>query len=216
MLRKPTKAKVTILEGSRRDESFDVLFNPTEYAHEIGNKFQETALPGLETPVLQFVNGEAQTLSMDLFFDTWTNRGGTDVTAETEKISCLLAIDADLHAPPPVRVTWGALAFTGVVQSVSQRFTMFNAAGQPVRATLSVTFKQYKTLSEQLNTPRRMSSDKTKLREPDGGLWLLAHREYGDAREWRRIASHNGVRHPRLVDPGETVVLPPLRQDHEP
>ena len=207
------KATVTILEGSLASEPpIEVLFNPTEYSLAISNNYQEKSLPGLSSPILQFVNGESQILTMDLLFDTWTNGGGSDVTELTGKFVKTLAIDADLHAPSPVEFAWGNLTFKAVVQSLSQRFTMFNASGQPVRATLSVSFKQYQPLSEQLQSPRRNSSDKTKRQvfTSDDSLWAIASREYGDPKYWRLIARKNRIANPRLLKAGDLLLLPPL------
>lgn len=211
------KATITILAGRRANEALEVLFNPAEYSHEISNNFQETSLPGLGNPIVQFVNGQSQTLTMELFFDTWTNGAGEDVSELTRKFAETLAIDADLHAPPPVKFTWGSFSFKAVVQSLSQRFTMFNADGRPVRATLNVSFKQYRPLSEQLDDPRRNSADKTKRRvlTADDSLWAMAAREYGHPREWRRIARNNRIDNPRLLEAGEVLILPPLDADDD-
>lgn len=214
MPRQLEKATVTVLEGRRKGESFKVLFNPTEYNHNISNNFTETALPGLGNPILQFVNGESQQLSMDLLFDTWTNNRGDDVADLTRKFSDMLQIDADLHAPPPVSFQWGSFEFTAVIPSLTQRFTMFDGDGTPVRATLSVTFKQYRPLSQQLADPRRNSADKTKRRvfSADDSLWAMAFREYGDVSHWRLIARHNRIARPREIEAGAVLVLPPLEE----
>ncbi len=207
------KATITTLAGRLASEPpMEVLFNPTQYTHSIANNLQETALPGLGNPIVQFVNGQSQTLAMDLLFDTWTNHPGEDVTERTSKFVQLLEIDADLHAPPPVEFRWGSFSFKAVVESLSQQFTMFNGAGKPVRATLSVSFKQYRPLSEQLEDPRRNSADKTKRRvlTADDSLWAMAAREYGNVREWRRIARANRVENPRALRSGTVLVLPPV------
>ncbi len=209
------KATIKILEGRKANESIEVLFNPAEYSHEISNNYEEKKLPGLNNPVLKFVNGELQTVSMELFFDTWTDGGGEDVSELTNNFAELLSIDADLHAPPKVEFSWGSFSFKAVIVSLSQRFTMFNAGGEPVRATLNVSFKQYQPLREQLENPRRNSADKTKRRvlTSDSNLWLMAAREYGHPREWRRIARKNRVANPRLLEPGTVLAVPPLEKN---
>ena len=206
------KAVIKILSGSNQGTETTVLFNPAEYTHTIGNKFQEKSLPGLSNPVLQFVNGEIQTLSMDLFFDTWTDKRDDDLPGYLRRFAQMLAIDRDLHAPPPVEFKWGGFAFQAYVEKLTQKFTMFDSDGKPVRATLSVSFKQYQTLRQQLKNPQRNSSDKTKRRvfQADDSLWAMAAREYGEPRYWRLIAKHNRIANPRLLRPGKVVLLPPL------
>ncbi len=212
MMQRLEKATVTVLEGRLEGESFKVLFNPTEYSHDLSNNFQETSLPGLGNPIIQFVNGESQQLTMELLFDTWTINRGEDVSDLTRRFSNMLQIDADLHAPSPVSFQWGSFEFTAVIPSLTQRFTMFDADGTPVRATLNVTFKQYRPLSQQLEEPRRNSSDKTKRRvlSADDSIWAMAFREYGDVSQWRLIARHNRIARPREIEAGTVLVLPPL------
>jgi hypothetical protein len=206
------RAVIRILAGTYKYAVIPVLFNPSEYSLEISNNFQEAALPGLSNPILQFVNGQAQSLSMELLFDTWTDGHGADVSLITERFAQMLAIDAELHAPPPVEFLWGSRRFKAVVESLTQNFTMFHSHGWPVRATLRVTFKQYRPLSEQLENPKRTSADKTKRRvlTADDSLWALAAREYEDPSRWRLIARHNRIENPRSVSPGTAVLLPPL------
>src|SRR5216117_889129 len=127
-------AFIEALAGKFDGQKAEVLFNPAEYSLEKGNQFASTPTPGLSNPVLSFVNGDADVLTMELFFDTYTLKGGSDVRDQTTKISRLLEIDPTLHAPPPVRFAWGPLTFRAIIERLTQRFTMFREDGVPVRA----------------------------------------------------------------------------------
>jgi len=74
-----------------------------------------------------------------------------------------------------------------------------------------VSFKEYRTLRQQLEDPRRQSADKTKRRAVIGrdALWLIAARGYGDPAEWPRIALANDLDDPREIAPGDWLTLPP-------
>jgi hypothetical protein len=214
------------INGSRKNEQIEVLFNPAEYSIEKGNTFQSTALPGMGTPVTQFVTGNADTLSMELYFDTYakSSRHGTvtqreDVRNYTRRITNLMEIDSQLHAPPIVEFVWGpplgtpqGIQFTGTIEKISQKFTFFLDDGTPVRATLSVTFKEYKTVQQQLEEMARQSTDRTKHKEVKQGEapWLYASEEYNDPDQWRVIADRNLIENPRILVPGTTLELPPL------
>ncbi len=192
------------------DRSIDVLFNPTEYTLDRSATYAEQNLLGLSTPVMQFVSGAAETLSMELFFDTYEQ--GTDVRAETDRIDDLLLVDGDTHAPPQLLVAWSSLQFRCVLESASKRFTLFLPSGMPVRARMNVTFKQYESPRwEQLARPRG-SPDRSKLRRVTEGetLPLIAAREYGDPSHWRTIAAANDIDDPRSLQPGVELVVPPL------
>ena len=220
------RAYIQPVNGRHAGTPFEVLFNPAEYSIEKGNTFQSTSLPGLSTPVTQFVTGNADTLSMELYFDTYSasSRHGEvtlreDVRNYTRKIANLMEIDSTLHAPPICEFIWGppigtpqGLEFRGILEKCSQKFTYFLDDGTPVRATLSVTFKEYKTVEQQLSEMKYQSADRTKLREFKDGdaVWLYAAREYGDPEKWRVIANHNQLENPRLVAPGTQLELPPL------
>lgn len=212
MAQELAKAIITPLDGRGKDTPINVLFNPTEYSVEYSANFQEVAPPGLSNPVVQFVNGNARVLTMDLMFDTFTDGGQANVLKLTEPLTDLISIDGALHAPPRVEFRWGVFKFVAVIEKISQKLTMFKPDGTPVRSTLNVSFKQYRTISEQLSDPRRNSADKTKRRvlESHDSVWLMAAREYGESRYWRLIARHNDIDNPRRIPPGTVLELPPL------
>jgi Contractile injection system tube protein len=220
-------AYIRPVNGRHAGQRFEVLFNPAEYSIEKGNTFQSTQLPGLSTPVTQFVTGNADTLTMELYFDTYSKssrhdevKPRQDVRDYTRRVADLIEIDPTLHAPPVCEFTWGppmgspkGIQFTGVIERVSQKFTLFLDDGTPVRATLNVTFKEYKTVRQQLQEIGRQSADRTKrvvVREGDA-LWHYAAEEYGDPGLWRVIADRNGLENPRVVEPGTELELPPLQ-----
>ena len=222
------KATITELDGNLRPTAnvITVLFNPTEYSFERANSYKSIPVPGLGSPLLQFVNGESDHLSMDLFLDDFTDPGGPTSLLQKENdpvakrltnISKLLEINRDLHAPPPVRFNWGPMEFTAVIEKLGRKVTMFHPDGSPARATLSVSFKEYRTLRQQLREPRRESADKSKRRVVVGNdqLWRIAAREYDDANEWVRIALANDLDDPREIEPGDWLLLPPLENPDE-
>ncbi|MFC6334425.1 LysM peptidoglycan-binding domain-containing protein [Paenibacillus septentrionalis] len=203
------KAQVIAMVGSKKT-TVDVLFNPSEYALESSNQYSWQSMPGLSQPIAQFVTGEATTLSMELFFDTYEQN--TDVRSYTLQIAGMLDIDKDLHAPPLCIFKWGSLSFQGVLEKVSQRYTMFNREGKPVRATLNVTFKAVQSMQEQLKHIPRQSADRTKQRTVKQGdqLWQIAAEEYEDPALWRAIAKANDLADPRQLEPGTLLKIPRL------
>jgi hypothetical protein len=224
-------------DGSLDGEAIEVQFNPTEYTLNKSAQIAEVAIPGLDSPILQFVRGQTETLSLDLFFDT-TDQGmgenATSVTAETNAFYKLVKIDSDVHAPPICLFSWGGQNFPGgrsyssldssglasqqrygfkcIVESVQQRFTLFSPEGVPLRATLSVRLKEYKTLKEQLKELKLRSADHTKARVVQQGETLtgIAAQAYGDAAQWRAIAESNEIVDPLAIQPGDVLTVPPL------
>ncbi len=200
------------------------LFNPKELNVEKSNQFAEVAIPGLSSPIYQFVRGNARSVTMDLFFDTYEE--GTDVRIFTDRITGwdagsmlsslpgaakgLMDIDSELHAPPVCLFIWGAFLFQCIIERVSKRFTMFLPEGIPVRATLSVTLKEYQEVDIQVKELDLHSSDLRKHWTVTQGdsLWSIAVQEYGDAADWILIAEANEIDNPRKIEPGTDLVIP--------
>lgn len=218
-------------DGSPHGPAIDVLFNPTEYSLSKANQYAEIPVPGLDSPLIQFVRGQTETLTLDLFFDT--TDGGADekaksVTEKTDAFYQLVKIEALPHAPPIVLFSWGGEAFPGqrtydtlagqnrygfkgVVESVKQRFTMFSSLGVPLRATLSLVLKEYKTLSEQIAELNKQSPDRTKAHVVQQGetITRIAETSGENGRDWRRIAEANGIENPFAIEPGMILTIPP-------
>lgn len=206
-----TLEKATLVNLDKDGEKpFAVLFNPREYTVRKSTQWEPHKSPGLDSPEIEFTSGNSMTLSMELFFDTY--EAGTDVRDHTDKILCLGEVDEDKHRPPRVLFAWGNFKFEGILEEVTQRFTMFLSSGVPVRATLAVSFKEYATAIAQLKQKPRNSPDHTKRRTVKQGesLSLIAGEEYDDPAEWRRIADANGIMDPRDVRPGTVLTIPPI------
>lgn len=210
----PTKAEIIVTWGDGKIENIPVLFNPNEYTLDAGSQYAWQTVPGMNMPIAQFVSGEARTLSMELFFDTYEERKvkDKDVREKTKLITQLVEVDNDLHAPPVCRFVWGTLDFKGVVEKVSAKYTMFLESGTPVRATLNVTFREYQTIEEQYQEKPRQSADRTKQRTLKQGeqLWMIAAAEYDDPGLWREIARANGIDNPRKLEAGTPLIIPRL------
>ncbi len=219
------KATITVLDGAEKGTVIAALFNPSEYSFERSNAYKATPVPGLGAPLLQFVNGEADHLSIELLLDDYTDPQGPSngkplpapVATRLKQLGHLLEIDRDLHAPPPVRFNWGPLEFVAVIEKLGRKVVKFQPDGTPARAMVSVSFKEYRTLRQQLEDPRRESADKTKRRVVVGGdaLWMIAAREYDDPREWVRIAEANDIDDPRDIAPGDWIEVPPIGNPDE-
>jgi nucleoid-associated protein YgaU len=164
-----------------------VMFNPPRYALSSSNRFAEIRIPGLPAAVMQFVGGEARSLSLELFFDT-------------------------TMAPPRLLMLWGSLAFPGYLVSVKQTFDHFSAFGLPLRATLAVEFKGYEPtpflttagLSAALTTAELATRYVVKAGDT---LQSIAAALYGDPNRWREIATANGLDDPRALPTGRQLEI---------
>lgn len=217
------KAHIRVfIPENKNDPGFAVLFNPNEYRLSKANQFAEVPIPGLSAPLLQFGRGNAQTLTMQLFFDTYDpanpaqkNSKDTDVRLFTQQVTDLLQINPKLHAPPVCQFSWGNLSFIGVLQQADVRYTLFLPSGIPVRATVDVTFKQYfdGKLETGLFVAKENQSANFQARyvvQRGDTLSSIAGEVYNDPTNWRPIANANGLDNPLAIRPGQVLSIPAI------
>jgi hypothetical protein len=210
-------AHATLQNVSKQGQApIEVQFNPTEYGIDRGASFAELQVPGLRTPLLQFVRGEAQTLNLELFVDGTDTRGSV---VETDTVESRLAalrtfveIDRELHAPPVCEFSWGAVTFQGVVTSFKEKYSLFDESGRILRARVTLTLKSYEAVEAQLRDIKAASPDRTRVRVIREGETLasISAEVYGDSRLWRVLAETNEIDRPRFVPPGTPLRVPAL------
>lgn len=264
------------VEWADKPEDIEVQYNPTEYSLDKGTQIGEVPIPGLDAPLQQFVRGQAEKLTLDLFFDTTEHgmgAGATSVTTKTDKIYQLIKIEPKRHAPPILTFIWsdafpgssiggapaGAAAaaakvvsgatsapataggpmlgaagtvagaavgaignplgsqrrigFRCVLEQIKQKFTLFSPDGVPLRATLTISLREYKTLNDQLAQIKHESPDRTHVHvlQQAETYAAVAHQYYDKPDDWRVIANENRVDDVRRTTPGTFLRVPPLR-----
>lgn len=201
---------------SRKGEKIALKFNPTEYQLQKTNTFQEVPIPGLESPPVQFVRGAAERLSVELLADT------TDTLEDVRQkyvdpVRGLLKIDGSFHAPPIVRFVWDEAGaekvFVAVLESLATTFVLFGEDGTPLRARMSLSFKEYRTIGAQLKELNLQSPDveKSYVVRVGDTLASIAFQAFKDPALWREIAQANDLTDPRRLTPGMTLTIPRLR-----
>jgi hypothetical protein len=128
-------------------EKVDFMFNPKEYTLTKTNNWELKPAKGKNLPSIEFKQGGAQSLKLQIFFDTYAE--GTDVRTHTDKIWKMMAVDestkntkSNKSSPPKVAFQWGSFYFKAVIKSISQKYTLFLADGTPVRTTIDITLDQ--------------------------------------------------------------------------
>jgi hypothetical protein len=208
-----TRAVITDIshaENSPAQRVVRVLFNPTDYSVDHGSHYAAMPVPGVSTPIQQYIRGEAQVLHLELFLDR--TDGNSDIELDLERLRAFVKIDGGLHAPPVARFSWGKFRFEGVVTSLREKFTLFSEDGRVLRARVTLSLKSYKSAEVQLRELKLSSPDRTHVRVLRDGETLahIAWEVYGDPRMWRAIADANGIRRPRFIPPGTPLRIPTL------
>lgn len=225
------KAKFKVFKQDGSSEQITVQYNPSSLSFEKPVHTAEISIPGLDSPLKQFVRGGTETASVELFFDT-TERGtgvhATSVTTLTDAFYGLVKIDPQTHAAPVCSFIWGEkfpgdrlperygnqrrTEFSCVVTSVKQDFKLFSPEGTPLRAVLTLKLEEYVPLQRQIEQLNLQSADHTRshVLEQGESLALVSWQYLHDARDWRHIATANGIDDPRRIAPGQTLTVPPL------
>jgi hypothetical protein len=212
--------KLTVKNLDTQDE-FQVLFNPTEYTLEENNTWEEKKKVR-QKPELQFTGQSLKKLSMELFLDTYEQK--EDVRKYTGKIAKLLIVSINDgnqgKRPPKLQLSWGPadpnapsdFPFVCVLESVKQQFTLFTNAGMPVRAKLSVAFKEFRPPTQQAQRHPRPNSfpEQTYTVKAGDTLSGIAAALWQDPQQWRRIATVNVIDNPRLLQPGQVLAIPAI------
>jgi nucleoid-associated protein YgaU len=207
------KATLKIVEPPDTNIEIRVKFNPTQYVRKKENTFAEIAIPGLESPPLQYVRGGAETLTMDLLVDT-TDTLENVKTKYVDGVRDLLRQNPKLHAPPIVEFHWDAMVFRGVLTVLEATYLLFDVDGKPLRAKLAVTLKEHRPVKIQYKQAgaKQSSPDVEKRYVVRAGETLssISAAVFRDPAKWREIAVANAIADPRRVAPGTVLTIPRL------
>ena len=214
------KATIYVLSADGTDPSkkdapttgIPVCFNPKEYSLEKSVEWDaEKAFT--DAPQPEFKAPKPMTLSVTLQFDTYEER--TNVrdkwVRQLEKLTMMTGdlpkdgkkaskSDKQKFRPPTILFIWGRFTFKGVVESLSQKYTMFLSDGTPVRAECALKIRNVMDKNVDEGTSQTFSAagqGKTVDVNDDDRLDLIAANNLGDAGRWPEIAALNDI-----VDPG--------------
>ncbi|MGN1119362.1 MAG: hypothetical protein ACI4Q4_03320 [Oscillospiraceae bacterium] len=143
----------------------DVMFNPETYSVDSGAEYSSSAAPGRFEDGLQFTKLSTRRLSLELLFDTMNrpSRFSDDITISSQlkdvfadsspdvseyvnKLHKLIETEKsgnEVFPPPVVVFAWGSFSFQGVIESFKESYTMFQRDGSPIKATVSLSIKEY-------------------------------------------------------------------------
>jgi nucleoid-associated protein YgaU len=196
------------------------MFNPHEYTLTKQNQWELGENKGKNIPKIKFKQGGAETLKLQLFFDTYGTQLAEDVRGHTQALWQMMMVSDEeknqknnKSEPPQVAFEWGQFKFEAVITNISQKFTLFDKDGVPLRTTVDVTFQQVK--DDQNHHGQNPTSGggppiRTHVVQAGERLDLIAAKAYGDPSYWRLIAQRNKLAHPQRLREGQLLVIPAL------
>ncbi|MFD2467668.1 CIS tube protein [Amycolatopsis silviterrae] len=197
--------------ADERARRIPLRFNPTDYKLSKTSTFAEITIPGLETPPLQYVRGETETLAVQALVDTSDTLENVR-TAYVDAVRNLLRPDRREHAPPVVRFVWDEAVFTGVVDKLEVGYQLFRPDGVPLRAMLDLSLKEFRPAAAQVaDSPRSSPTvEKTYVVRRGDTLSSISAAVYRRPGAWRELARANGIGDPRDLRPGRVLTVPRL------
>lgn len=210
-------AKVRIVayvdqEYTQQAGEWEALFNPTELAFSRSNDYEWQTPAGSSKPQMQYKGGEPAEISIEFFFDgTGVIKSDLTVRQRIEDFLTMTSYHGDAHQPYYVHLSWGAFNFRGVRTKAEVKYTLFDRAGEPLRATLAVSFRESLPPDEVTSEENDTSPDLYQTWQVTQGETLdhIAHVVYGDPAYWRPLAAANDLSNSLELSPGSVLILPP-------
>jgi hypothetical protein len=193
-------------------EKIELCFNPSELQVQKSVPWSRHAVKGTDSPEAQFTQGGELRMTMELLFDTYETQ--EDIRRKyIIPIANLTEINPQRKRPPLCTFIWGQGSMQCFLESYMTRYTTFLEDGTAVRAVMNVSLVKYVPAKQAKQAKANPGpADRTKRRTVRQGdnLALIAAKEYGEPRRWRPIAEANGIDNPRMLRPGQQLIIPPV------
>jgi len=218
------KKKLEIRRVNTSDDSvqelpaFSAMLNPAKYTRARSVRYTNDEDWKGSTKELRIDRISAETLELDeLVLD---GTGIVDAPDSERDVDAQLALlRRMLHEPidPKVRhavveIRWGPLSFRGRLTAMKVDYTLFSAAGKPLRARVKLSFMAYEKSSKALAVAVAAAPQARQIRLVGGdSLPLMCFTAYNDSSLCTAVALFNGLTTIRRQLPGTLLTLPKLR-----
>lgn len=200
-------------------QTFSATLNPNSIKHNFGISYTNTGLQqqGDISPKTAFKGYESEKLSFELLLDGTGVTGNTSTNTVQKQLATLkkvtYAYNGEQHEPYPVVIAWGSsVSFRGRLTSISVTYSLFDSSGNPLRATVALSFTKFLTQKEKNALKKQSSPDLTHIIEFKAGdtLPMLCHKVYNDSSYYIEVARANHLISARQIKPGTKLYFPPL------
>jgi hypothetical protein len=156
----PATLKIISLDASPKI-TVTAQFNPKEVSLDKSIPWQKQKKKGPAD--LEYTGGEPKTMGFELLFDGFEEGKSVedkikDLHSLTDATVKVDQKDEKKKRPPKVAIVWGTKGsedsvgggirkFTGVIESVAVKYTMFLPSGEAVRATVNIKVKEADSLA---------------------------------------------------------------------
>jgi hypothetical protein len=213
-------------KGSKSGKSFEAFYNPESFSEELGITYAEDIFIGHTKMTGAFKNYTPTGYGFDLLFDgtgaslpnKYASLKVVPTTFVAERIKELketvYGYEGNIHRVKYLQLSWGETAkgVTCVLSTMTISYTLFHPDGNPLRAKVTLKFKEAATREQTDAEKNKKSPDLTHIRTVRAGdrLPLMCEQIYGDPNLYLQVAKFNNLRNHRNLNPGQKIYFPPL------
>jgi nucleoid-associated protein YgaU len=225
------KLKIHAFPDAKREDGheihgspFEAMFNPQTLKVTNSSVFKPGKAVGGAKQTLEFVRIQPSNIELTLLFDgTGVGEMGlvnllSDTKTVKQRIDSFLAVvykpQSDTHEPTFLKLKWGKFSFNCRLLSVTANYTSFERSGDPLRAELYLVLGADDDIAKQDSLLGFTSPDVSHARLVRGGdtLPLMTKAVYRATVYVPRVARANGLDRIRGLEPGQTLIFPPLKR----
>lgn len=209
-------------QDKRAGEDFIIPVNPESYSQAYKVELKEKPAGGNQGSAPEYKFTSPEELKLEFTLDnTGTIEGnvydGTPVPKQVEKLlATVYKMKGEAHRPSILKIQWGSFfTFDCVLSTLDINYVLFKPNGEPLRAKVSASFKQYTEPQIRSRQENKKSPDLTRvIRVADGDtLPNLSYKSYGTPKYYPQVAYANKLMSIRTLRTGDDLVFPPVRTD---
>ena len=216
-----------------KDLKYTALLNPEKYTQTFKTEYKKEQASGSSATDPKFTRSLPADLNLEFLFDRTgvivhygddpeasnddevykdQGKGIIDDIANFKK--AVFDYNGEKHKPNYLLISWGALAFKGILTELSIEYKLFKPDGTPIRAIAKVKFISHIEAKKRAAAENNQSPDLTHFRTVKAGdtLPLMTHRIYGDSKYYLEVAKVNKLPNFRKLKPGQELFFPPIEK----
>ncbi len=211
----------TAQEQSKDVKPFVIPVNPENYSHNYKVEYDVRRGQGQQRTEVKFKSTAPEELKLEFVFD------GTGVIQDYYKdkkdmpvknqvalfLNTVYNMSGEIHMPRYLKLFWGKnFMIQCVLTNLDINYTLFDEAGDPLRAKISATFLDHIAKEQRVAREGKRSPDLSHIREVKGDdrLDTLSYEVYNDSKYMLQVAKANGLTMLRNVPTGTTLLFPPF------
>ncbi len=218
----PTAGKLTLIPLIKESPvpipggpPYVFMFNPEQYSESETQHFNDDQAIGTSGSQSRYSHTEAKVYNFELLIDgTGASGDKREIMAEITALKLITGFNGAQHTSRPLIVAWGSLISTCVVTRMNIMFTLFRANGIPLRAKVSIQFRETRPITQILLEMALLSPDLTHHRIVQEGekLPILCYQVYETPQYYLEVARANGLTNFRRLRAGMELYFLPVQQ----